>query len=233
MAHSRWLHLAITVASAGVAVAQVPPGQGSGSAVGAEVAKPAGSSAVESSDIPVWKPSPARFAVAPFENESGAKSYEWAIAGIPFEIAEKTEDALGLEPTGGTLYVGAEKVPSEVEPVTAFARAREAEWVITGWVDRSNWKLRLGITLWQVKPGTEAVVVAEEQKAGEETAYPQILGDTLAAVWSKAGVAVDIARQQKLARPIGADYAVKLMGRGLGHLTGALGAVNLKLAEHD
>jgi Flp pilus assembly protein TadD len=233
MGHSRWLHLAITIASAGVASAQVVPGTGSGSAVGAETAKPAGSSAVESSDIPVWKPSPARFAVAPFENESGAKSYEWTIAGTPFEIAEKTEDALGLEPTGGTLYVGADKIPSEVEPVTAFARAREAEWVITGWVDRANWKLRLGITLWQVKPGAEAVVVAEEQKSGEETAYHQILGDTLAAVWSKAGVAVDIARQQKLARPLAADYAVKLMGRGIGHLTGALGAVNLKLAEHD
>src|SRR5688572_4746745 len=134
MGHSRPLHLAITVAlsvvSGRVAFAQVPPGKGSGSAVGAEVAKPAGSSAVESSDVPVWKPSPARFAVAPFENESGAKSYEWAIAGIPFEIAQKTEDALGLEPTGGTLYVGAEKIASEVEPVTAFARSREAEWVI-------------------------------------------------------------------------------------------------------
>jgi tetratricopeptide (TPR) repeat protein len=51
-------------------------------------------------------------------------------------------------------------------------------------------------------------------------------------VWSKAGSSIDIARKQKLTRSLASDlYAVKLMGTGLGHLTGALGAVNLKLAE--
>lgn len=229
----RWLHVAIVACAAGVAGAQVPSA-GSGSAGAGSAPKPAGSSAVESSDIPTYKPSPARFAVAPFENESGARAFDWTVAGTPFEISEKTEDVLGLEPTGGTLHVSGEKVPSEVEPVTAFARARNAEWVITGWVDRPNWKLRIGVTLWQAKPGTDAVVVAEVQKGGELPQYHALLGDAIAEVWSTAGFTVDIARKEKLQRSLAIDlYAVNLMGRGLGHLTGALGAVNLKSAEHD
>ena len=229
MGHWRWLHVTVVVAAAGIASAQPVPTTGSAAPV-----RPAGSSAVESSDIPPWKPSPPRFAVAPFDNESGVKAFEWLVVGLPFEISEKTEDVLGLEPTGGTLHVSGEKVPSEVEPVSAFARARNAEWVITGWVDRPNWKIRIGITLWQVKPGTEAVVVAEVQKQGELPAYHQIVGETLAEIWSTAGFAVDIARKEKLARSLAIDlYAVNLMGRGLGHLTGVFGAVNLKAAEHD
>ncbi|MBA3820983.1 MAG: tetratricopeptide repeat protein, partial [Deltaproteobacteria bacterium] len=193
---------------------------------------PAGSSAVESSDVPPWQPSPARFAVAPFDNESGAKSYDWLIAAAPFEISEKTEDVLGLEPTGGTLHVGASRIPSEVDPVTAFAKQRGATWVITGWVDRPNWQLRIGITLWKV--AAQAEVVAEVQKQGAQTSYHQLLGDALAEVWSKAGITVDVARRTRFGRPLATDlYAVQLMGRGLGHLTGVFGAVNLKAAEHD
>ena len=239
MGHWRWLHVTIAVAAARVALAQPAPAPtgsaGSGSAASAAVvAKPAGSSAVESSDIPPWKTSPPRFAVAPFENESGVRAFDWLVAGAPFEISQKTEDVLGLEPTGGTLHVGGDRVASEVEPVSAFARQRDAAWVITGWVDRPNWKLRVGITLWSVKPGADAVVVAEAQGQGEVPAYHQVLGEALAEVWSKAGFAVDIARKQKLTRSLAIDlYAVNLMGRGLGHLTGALGAVNLKAAEHD
>nr|MDQ3369957.1 tetratricopeptide repeat protein [Myxococcota bacterium] len=195
---------------------------------------PAGSSAVESSDVPPWQPSPARFAVAPFDNESGAKSYDWLIAAAPFEIAEKTEDVLGLEPTGGALHVGGTRVPSEVEPVTAFAKQRGATWVITGWVDRPNWQLRIGITLWKVAGHADAEVVAEVQKQGAQTSYHQLLGDALADVWSTAGITVDVARRTRLGRPLASDlYAVQLMGRGLGHLTGVFGAVNLKAAEHD
>jgi Flp pilus assembly protein TadD len=240
MGSSRWPHLAIAaVAAAAVAVAQPKkpqpkPAAGSGSGSAVVAFKSAGSSAVESmADIPVWKPSPPRFAVAPFDNESGVRAMDWLVAGAPFEISEKTEDVLGLEPTGGTLHVGGEKVPSEVEPVTAFAKKHDAQWVITGWVDRSNWKLRIGLTLWKAGAG-DAFVVHEAQKLGEMNAYHALLGETLAEVWSKAGITIDIDRKTKLSRPLATDvYAVNLMGRGLGHLTGALGAVNLKAAEHD
>lgn len=225
MGHSRWLHVAIAVAAASATHAQPAP-------VAAPI--PAGSSPVESSDIPPYKPSPARFAVAPFENDAGVKAFDWMVAGVPFEIAEKVEDVLGLEPTGGPLGVGGERVAAEVEPVSAFARERDATWVITGWVERPSWKLRIGVTLWKLEKGADAVVVAEEQKLGEVAAFHQVLGEVLAEVWTNAGVTVDIARRDRLMRPLASDlYAVTLMGRGLGHLTGALGAVNLKLAQHD
>ena len=241
MGFSRRLHVTIIVVSAGLASAQPGPGSGAGSGsaptAGSQVelppdVKPAGASTVESSDIPPWKPSPARFVVAPFDNESSVRAFDWLIAGAPFEISEKTEDVLGLEPAGGTLHVGGERVPSEVDPVTAFAAKHNALWVITGWVDRPNWKIRIGITLWKVQG--PAVVVAEAQKQGEVADYHKLLGDALADTWSAAGVAVDIDRRTKLQRSLATDlYAVNLMGRGLGHLTGALGAVNLKAAEHD
>ena len=219
MGSSRWLHVTIVVACATLARAQPPPA-------------PAGSSPVESSDIPPWRASPDRFAVAPFDNESGVRAFDWLVAGAPFEIAQKTEDVLGLEPTGGALHVGGERIPSEVDPVTAFAAKRNAKWVITGWVDRPNWKLRIGITIWKVQG--QAVVVAETQKQGEVADYHALLGDALADAWSTAGITVDIARRTRLQRALATDvYAVNLMGRGLGHFTGALGAVNIKAATHD
>lgn len=208
---------------------------GSGSAGSAEPPKPAGSSQVESSDVPPWQPSPARFAVAPFENQApGVRSFDWLVAGAPFEISQKTEDVLGLEPTGGPLHVGGTVVAAEPDPVAAFAAQRQAQWVITGWVDRPKWQLRIGITLWKVDKG-QAVVVAEEQRTGDVKAYHQLLGEALADTWQKgANVPIDVARRTKLSRTLAIDlYAVNLMGRGLGHLTGALGAVNLKAAEND
>jgi len=235
MGSSRWLHaFALLAIAYGLAVGQprtpAPVGPGSGSAV----LKPAGSSAVESSDVPDWQPSPARFAVAPFQNHSNVRAYDWLIAGAPFEIAEKTEDVLGLEPTGGPLRVGGAVVLPEIEPVAAFGAERNATWVITGWVDRPNWNLRLALTLWKVT-GKTAVVVAEAQRTGDPKTYHQLLGEALGQVWTKgAGVQIDLARAAKLSRPLATDvYAVNLMSRGLGHLIGVFGAVNLKAAEHD
>ncbi|MBA3397401.1 MAG: tetratricopeptide repeat protein [Deltaproteobacteria bacterium] len=240
MRSSRSLHVAaLAMAFAGVAIAQPTDGgvgATAGSAAGSQApatdVKPAGSSPVESADVPPWRLSPPRFAVAPFDNESGVRAFDWLVAGAPFEIAQKTEDVLGLEPAGGSRYVGGTQIPSEVDPVTAFGKQHAATWVITGWVDRPNWQLRIGITLWKV--GSQAVVVAEAQRQGEVKAYHQLLGDTLAEVWTTAGFTIDAASKAKLTRSLATDlYAVNLMGRGLGHLTGALGAVNLKAAGHD
>ncbi|HEY0190488.1 MAG TPA: hypothetical protein VGC42_05155, partial [Kofleriaceae bacterium] len=226
-----------------------PPGTGPGSAPGsapgswAPAPKSAGSSPVESVDVPAWTPPPARFAVAAFENHSTVRAFDWLIAGAPFEIAEKTEAVLGLEPTGVPLYVAGAAVAAEQAPVAALAQARGATFVITGWVERPNWQLRIALSLWRVTGGV-AVVAAEAQRTGDVKTYHQMLGEALGEVWSRGGgVAVDAARLTKLARPLAIDlYAVNLMGRGLGHLTGAIAAqlsnggepkVDLKSAEHD
>jgi Flp pilus assembly protein TadD len=186
-------------------------------------AKSAGSSPVDSTDVPAWTPSPPRFAVAPFENHSGVRAFDWLIAGAPFEIGEKTEAVLGLEPTGGPLHIGGAAVEAEPGPVAAFAAARGAAFVITGWVERPSWQLRIALALWKVTPGG-AVVAAEAQRTGDVKTYHALLGEALAELWSKgAGIAIDAARGQRLQRPLAVDlYAVNLMGRGLGHLTGAL-----------
>jgi predicted Zn-dependent protease len=216
--------------------------------------KPAGSSAVESADVPAWTPPPPRFAVTPFENHSNVRAFDWLVAGAPFEIAEKTEDVLGLEAAGGPLYVGGAAVEAEPGPVAAFAASHNAAFVITGWVDRPSWQLRIDLSLWKVT-GATAVVAAEAQRTGDVKAYHQLLGEALGEVWTKGGGRpVDAAHGQRLARPLAIDlYAVNLMGRGLGHLTGALAGqpapgggsgsggargpgaagIDLKAAEHD
>ncbi len=210
------------------------PKAGSGSAK----VTPAGSSTVESNDVPVLSPSPARFAVTPFYNHSEAKAWDWLVAGAPFEIAEKTEEVLGLEPTGGPLQVGATMIEPEVEPVAAFGVERDAQWVITGWVDRPNWSLRIAATLWKVSgkgKAATAVVVAEAQRTGDPKTYHQLLGETVGQLWTKgAGIQVDLARQAKLVRSLANDvYAVNLMSRGLGYLIGVPSPIDLKKAEHD
>lgn len=173
--------------------------------------------------MPAWTPPPPRFAVAPFENHANVRAFDWLVAGAPFEISEKTEAVLGLEPTGGAPHVGGAAVEPEVGPVAALAAAHGAAFVITGWVDRPNWQLRIDLMLWKVDAGS-AVVAAEAQRTGDVKAYHQLLGEALGEVWSRgAGIAIDEARGRALQRPLAGDlYAVNLMGRGLGHLVGAL-----------
>ena len=244
----RGLHAAVIAAGVAVVVGgasgQVPgqaPKAAGPLAVPAQGAPGPGASGAGSSSVPLdggavpdYQPGPPRFAVAPFENHSGVQAFDWLVAAAPFEIAEKTEDVLGLEPTGGPLHVGKDPVAPEPAAVAAFGAARDAPWVITGWVDRPHWQLRIGITLWKVT-GRTAAVVAEVQRTGEVKAYHQLLGEALAEAWAAGGVPVDLERRQRLGRALATDlYAVNLLGRGLGHLTGALGgAPNLKAAEHD
>src|SRR5678815_276049 len=95
MGRRRWLHaLAVTAFAFGIAAGQKPigppaptpgseAGSGSGSGSGVKPAqvppgtKPAGSSDVESTDIPVWQPSPPRFAVVPFENQADIRAVSY------------------------------------------------------------------------------------------------------------------------------------------------------------
>ncbi len=234
-----WRPLHATALAVLVVGATIAPGVGAQPAATlpaeapAAPVQPAGSSPVESSDIPGYRPSPARFAVAKFENRSGVRAFDWLVAGAPFEIAEKTEDIYGLEPTGGALHVTGDAVPAEIGAVVAFATKRAARWVITGWVERPNWQLQLGITIWSVV-GPTAVIVATTERTGDVKAYHQVLGEALGDAWSQAGHALDPAKSARLARALATDlYSVNLMGRGLGNLTGALGPVSLKPAVHD
>jgi Flp pilus assembly protein TadD len=189
------------------------------------VPRPAGSSSIESADVPAWRPPPPRFAVVPFENRSGVRVFDWLVAGAPFEISEKTEAVLGLEPTGGALHVGSVAVPSEPAPIAVFAAAHDAAFVITGWVERPNWQLRIELALWKISGGT-AVVAARAQRTGDVKAYHQLLGEALGEVWATGGgMTIDPARAQRLQRALASDpYAVTLMGRGLGHLIAGLAA---------
>ena len=248
-----WRRAHATVAAAVVAMASTVVAQpaevplaGPRDAVGS-AAKPAGSSPVESVDLPDLAPLPTKFAVAPFENHSSVRAFDWLVAGAPFEIAEKTEGVLGLEATGGPLYVTAAPVAAEAKPVAAFAATRGATWVVTGWVERPNWELKLAITLWRVTGGV-ATVAHEAQRRGPVPSYHKLLGDALAEDWAATGMKISDAMTTALARPLASDiYAVTLLGRGLGHITGALAPnppadpaaetafrdAQLKLAEHD
>ncbi len=191
---------------------------GSGSGSGSGSAKPAGSSPVESSDVPVWTANPPRFAVVPFENHTGQKTSEWMTWGAPFELAEKTEAVVGMMPTAPPFFVGATEVPADPGPVADFARTQDATWVMTGWFDRVNLDMRLDVVLWHVVGG-KAKVAKESQRQGPPAAYHRLVGEALAELWSVA----DPVKAQKLGRALAIDlYAVNLMGKGLGHLLAGL-----------
>ncbi|MDX2091020.1 MAG: hypothetical protein SFX73_24385 [Kofleriaceae bacterium] len=233
MRSRRWAHATVLVTvSAAVAIGQpapqeVPPARdpAAGGAGSAAPPVPAGSSSVESSDIPPYRPSPPRFAVVPFENRSGVRAFDWLVAGAPFEIASKTEAVLALEPANGPLFVGGALISPIPMMIAAFASEHQARFVVTGWVERPNWQLRIAIAVWKVDGGS-ATMVHEAKREGILPAYHALLGQALTEAWTKAGIVVDDASAAKLERPLAIDlYAVNLLGRGLGNLTGALGGI--------
>ncbi len=198
-------------------------------------------------DIPDWQPGPPKFAVTPFENHvTNGRALDWIIAEAPFEIAEKTEGVLGLDPVGGPLFVPGEAVPAEDDTVAEYGKKLGATYVITGWFDKPNADLlRLDAIVWKLDGGV-AKVAGEAQQQGPMAAYHRILGDTIGKAWSKAGITVDVARGERFARALSKDvYPVFMMGRGLGYFTGALAAMqaagsgaaasgpDLKAAQHD
>jgi tetratricopeptide (TPR) repeat protein len=129
---------------------------------------------------------------------------------------------LGLEPVGAPLFVGAAPVAATPAAVAAFAQAQHARYVVTGWVERPNWQLRIAIAVWKIDGGA-ATLAREAVREGPVPSYHALLGQALTEAWTQAGVAVDEAHAGKLERALAVDvYAVNLMGRGLGHLTGVL-----------
>ena len=206
-----------------------------------------GVAAAQGHVVPDYATGPAKLAVTPFENHvTNGKSLEWIVAEAPFEIAEKAETVLGLEATGAPLYVPGERVPAEADTVADFAKKQGAQLVVTGWFDRIGEQLRIAVLVWKADKGT-AKTVGNAQRMGPVTSYHKLLGEAMGEAWSEAGVPVDIGRSERLSRPLSNDiYPVFMMGRGLGHFTGALAAMSsvfgtgtagtgpdLKSAEHD
>jgi tetratricopeptide (TPR) repeat protein len=203
--------------------------------------------------VPDHVAGPPKFAVTPFENHvPSGKSLEWIVAEAPFEIAAKSENVLDLEAINAPLYVPGERVPAEPDTVADFAKKTGAQFVVTGWFDRIREELRLVILIWKYDPRTPDVakVVGEAQRTGPMAAYHKTLGDAMTEAWTEAGVVVTDVRAERLRRPLSRDiYPVFMMGRGLGHFTGALAAMSsvfgpgaqgaappgpdLKAAEHD
>ncbi len=150
-------------------------------------------------DIPDWQPGPPRFAVTPFENHvTNGRALDWIVAEAPFEIAEKTEGVLGLDPALVPLFVPGEAVPAEPDTVADFGKRAGAAYVVTGWFDKPNADtLRIDTIVWKLEGGT-AKVAGESQQSGTMAQYHKLVGDSLGAAWSKAGITVDLARSERL-----------------------------------
>jgi tetratricopeptide (TPR) repeat protein len=183
--------------------------------------------AVVATSVPDWAPGPPKLAVTPFENHvTNGKSLEWIVAEAPFEIAEKAENVLALEAALPPLHVPGERVPPEADTVHAFAHKTGARFVVTGWFDRLGDNLRIAVLVWRADAST-AKVVGEAQRLGPMGQYHKTLGEAAAEAFAEAGVAVDAARTESLTRALSGDiYPVFMMGRGLGHFTGALAAMH-------
>ncbi|HET9989508.1 MAG TPA: tetratricopeptide repeat protein, partial [Kofleriaceae bacterium] len=194
--------------------------------------------------VPDWAPGPAVVAVTPFENHvPNGRSFEWLVAGAPFEIAMKTQAAFGLDLANPPLWVIGEAVPPEADTVAAFGARQHARYVITGWFDKVGEDLRIAMLVWKIDP-TGATVVADAKRQGAMPAYHALLGGVIADAWQQAKVApaaLDDVQTIKLDRVLAKDiYPVFMLGRGLGYLTGAIatlplapGTPDLKTAEHD
>jgi len=185
--------------------------------------------------VPDWSAGPPSVAVTPFENHVvKGVSWQWLVAEAPFEIAEKSQGVLGLEAIGSPLYVGGSMVPAEPDTVAAFGAPLHADYVVTGWFDTVAEELRVDVVIWKLHKGASATIAGEAQQRGPVPTYHQILGGALADAWTKAGVAVEDAARTRLGRNLATDtYPVFMMGRGLGYMTGAIGKLDLKAAEHD
>ncbi len=185
-------------------------------------------------DVPARAPD--RFAVLGFENRAGVRALDWAIAGVPFSIGEKIERVFGLVPTFGPLVVPEGLVlPATPDAVGALAKARDARWIVTGWVARPSWMLRLHTTLWRRDPTTGAVAIAAEHDVtGPMPDAHALVGAALVAMATTAGWTVPEGGAALLARAPSKDlYGFTLLGRGLGKWLGSFGAVDLKGAAKD
>jgi Flp pilus assembly protein TadD len=178
--------------------------------------------------VPDFAPGPIRIAVTPFENHvTNGKSLEWIVAEAPFEIAEKAENVLGLEAALPPLYVPGERIPPEADTVAEFGKRTKSGLVVTGWFDRLGDNLRIAVLVWKIDK-LSASIVGNAQRLGTQAQFHKVLGEAASEAFSEAGVTVAPDQAERMTRTLSADiYPVFMMGRGLGHFTGALAAMNV------
>jgi tetratricopeptide (TPR) repeat protein len=184
-------------------------------------------------DLPAVLPD--RFAVMAFENHTAHDSLDYLVAGAPFALAEKVEDAIGLVPAYGPLVVSPPLVPGMAKTVAPFAAERDATWVFTGWFERPSWQLRIVVELWKIEGGV-ATEVGQAERTGPFEQLHQFLGQIIEELAPIGGWRITDAGKIALAYQPSVDlYPFTLFGRGLGHLVGVLdgGTPNPKAALHD
>lgn len=183
-------------------------------------------------DVPDRRPD--RFAVMAFENRSPVHALDWMTAGVPLSLGEKVEHQLGLDPAYDAWVVPpGPVVPASAATVAAFATPLGARWVWTGWVERPNWQLRLAISLWRVDGGV-ATSVGEVVEVASFDDVHRLVGLAASQLAIAAGFKLTEAQQTALGAPASRDlYAFTLIGRGVAHLRGVLGRVDVDGARRD
>ena len=165
---------------------------------------------------PVPEPLPAAYAVMALENRSGVSGLEWMERAMAFTVAEKAEGLALLRPVpGGWADRPASDVP-ESELIAAFGRDRGAQWVWTGYIDRPEWELELGLELWEVTEAGAAVRRAEVARRGEFQRYADFAGEAILEIAAAVGLRSAGDDESLVARVPSADfYAFTIFGRGL------------------
>lgn len=184
-------------------------------------------------DVPARAPD--RVAAMPFENRSGVRALDWMTAGVPLSLAEKVEQEIGLQPAYDEWVIPVGPVVrADAASVAAFAKAHDARWVWTGWVERPNWQLRMAIALWRVDPGAAAVRVGEVEQLGQFGEVHAMVGTAASTLLTDGGFGISDAQRAALAAPVSKDlYAFTLLGRGVARVRGTLGKVDIPDAERD
>jgi tetratricopeptide (TPR) repeat protein len=168
-----------------------------------------------------------------FDNRTPYESMDYLTTAPPFELAEKVEQVLGLDPAYGPTVVIGTTGPATADGVAAAAAAIGARWMFTGWVERPNWELKIAVALWKVDGGV-ATAVGEAVRVGPFNDVHRFVGECVIelagiAKWTVPEAAVPVL----VAKPTADLYAFSLFGRGVGHLIGVEGTVNLKLAQSN
>ena len=183
--------------------------------------------------VPAHMPEP--FAVMAFENRSGVQGLGWMSAGAAFLVGEKAAAMRRLRPVYGLLVVPpGPPVAAAPAAVAGFAKKSQVRWVLTGWIARPNWDLRLAVALWRIDAHGGAHKVAEAVRTGEFARYSDFAAAELGEVFGRAGMPPDAAEQAEIARAPSSDfYAYTLFGRALSATLGTEGPRDLERAIKD
>ena len=210
-----------------------PPSEDSAPAKGIAVGAP---HVVHAADPIPGVPSvaPPRVAIMPFENRASVRPLDWLIAGVPLTMHDRLEADHGLDIAGGPLIVHKTVPMLSSESIVAYAQEAggdDVHWVITGWVSRPNWELRINATVWRIDDSglgiPPAIAVASAERVGAFGEYARFVDDIVGELSTAAGWPSK-AKSDTAASPAAPSandmYALTLAGRGLGRLTGVVSA---------